>query len=321
MATTVNLSSTDVSMVASEIRQGYEEVYGEASSNVLLAGGQLMSLVNEAFEQRPDNPLGYARFVIVPRLTGGHITGNRAPSPSFSSAPPSNPLLPASSQAPAPTEATPMLTVPQTPQASFLGDLAGVALGGLGGFIAGGPLGAAAGALGVLMQQQGGAPPGSTTIPQPGLPRVPVDFRTFVPQQATGGGGALPPQQQPMAQTGGIKIGPMQIGGGSYPIGGQIPTTDEQLLQQLAVRGAQVASVAMGCPSGYHANKTSYFLKDGTYVPRGSRCVRNRRRNPLNFRALNRSISRVKQAHKTAQRIEKAIPRRPARRSPTRKKC
>jgi hypothetical protein len=48
-------------------------------------------------------------------------------------------------------------------------------------------------------------------------------------------------------------------------------------------------------PRGYHLNKTGYFLKSGQYVPPRSRYVRNRSRNPLNPRALRRSISRVDQ--------------------------
>jgi len=46
-------------------------------------------------------------------------------------------------------------------------------------------------------------------------------------------------------------------------------------------------------PAGYHLNKSSYFLKDGTFVPARSRYVRIRRRNFANGRALRRSIGRV----------------------------
>lgn len=50
---------------------------------------------------------------------------------------------------------------------------------------------------------------------------------------------------------------------------------------------------SMSCPSGFHPNKADYFLKDGTFVPAGTRCVKNRRRNPLNPRALDRSLGRI----------------------------
>jgi len=46
-------------------------------------------------------------------------------------------------------------------------------------------------------------------------------------------------------------------------------------------------------PKGYHANKTSYFLQDGTHVPAGSRWVKNRRRNPFNPRALSHAMGRI----------------------------
>jgi len=56
---------------------------------------------------------------------------------------------------------------------------------------------------------------------------------------------------------------------------------------------------AIGCAKGHHPNKSDYFLRDGTFVPAGSRCVKDRRRNPLNVRAASRAISRIASA-KTA---------------------
>ena len=50
-------------------------------------------------------------------------------------------------------------------------------------------------------------------------------------------------------------------------------------------------------PSGYRLNKSSYFLKDGTFVPKGTKLVKVRRRNSLNMKALNRAISRVNGAN------------------------
>ena len=44
---------------------------------------------------------------------------------------------------------------------------------------------------------------------------------------------------------------------------------------------------------GYHLNSSSYFLRDGTFVPKGTRAVKNRRRNPANARATSRAISRI----------------------------
>lgn len=58
-----------------------------------------------------------------------------------------------------------------------------------------------------------------------------------------------------------------------------------------------------GCPSGYHPNKSSYFLKDGTFVPEGSRCVKNRRRNPGNMRALDRALGRLNSAKRLQAKL------------------
>lgn len=65
---------------------------------------------------------------------------------------------------------------------------------------------------------------------------------------------------------------------------------------QRVFTGAAGAGVAVGttiaCPSGFRPNKSSYFTLAG-FVPKGTRCVRRRRRNPMNPRALDRAISRV----------------------------
>jgi len=45
--------------------------------------------------------------------------------------------------------------------------------------------------------------------------------------------------------------------------------------------------------SGYHPNKSDYFLKSGEFVPAGTRMVKNRKRNPANARATSRAISRI----------------------------
>lgn len=45
------------------------------------------------------------------------------------------------------------------------------------------------------------------------------------------------------------------------------------------------------CPTGFHWNKSGYMTQQG-YVAEGSRCVKNRRMNPANPRALVRAIRR-----------------------------
>ncbi len=66
-----------------------------------------------------------------------------------------------------------------------------------------------------------------------------------------------------------------------------------------------------GCASGFHPNKSAYFLKNGTFVEAGSRCVKNRRRNPLNPRAASRAISRLESAKKAVTRINRITIRCP----------
>lgn len=53
-----------------------------------------------------------------------------------------------------------------------------------------------------------------------------------------------------------------------------------------------------GAPRGMRLNKSDYFLRDGTFVPAGTRWVKSRRRNPANARATSRAIARVGSAKK-----------------------
>ena len=64
---------------------------------------------------------------------------------------------------------------------------------------------------------------------------------------------------------------------------------------------------AQGAPRGYRLNKSSYHLKDGTFVPAGTKWVKVRRRNPANARALRRSLSRVESFGGLVKRTRKSI--------------
>lgn len=61
-------------------------------------------------------------------------------------------------------------------------------------------------------------------------------------------------------------------------------------------------------PSGYRLNKTDYWLKDGTFVPKGTRLVKIRRRNSLNPRAASRALARIDGLRRAMARVEKRIP-------------
>lgn len=86
----------------------------------------------------------------------------------------------------------------------------------------------------------------------------------------------------------------------------QLPVPGVQGAIQRALPGGQTGYMPAGpSPSGYHWNKTSYFLRDGTFVPEGSKLVKNRRRNPLNPRAASRAISRLESAKKATKRLDR----------------
>lgn len=56
------------------------------------------------------------------------------------------------------------------------------------------------------------------------------------------------------------------------------------------------------CPTaGYHYNRTGYFTKRYGYIEKGSVCVKNRKRNPLNPRALSRAMARLTSAKRAAR--------------------
>ena len=61
------------------------------------------------------------------------------------------------------------------------------------------------------------------------------------------------------------------------------------------------------CPKGYRKNKSSYFLKNGQHVPKGSKCVRYRRMNVANTRALKRSTRRLTSFENLVKRERKAL--------------
>lgn len=46
------------------------------------------------------------------------------------------------------------------------------------------------------------------------------------------------------------------------------------------------------CPKGMRLNKSAYFLRDGTFVAPATRCVKSRRINAGNGRAVRRAIQR-----------------------------
>ncbi|GMR14270.1 MAG: hypothetical protein BMS9Abin29_2515 [Gemmatimonadota bacterium] len=110
---------------------------------------------------------------------------------------------------------------------------------------------------------------------------------------ATGGpGGALTAFQQS------IRPGRPSQPLGSIPFGPTArPAQPSGFIRgvQAAVPGGKTGQemVKLACPKGYRPNKSDYFLMDGTFIEAGSRCVKYRRRNPMNARALSSAIARI----------------------------
>jgi len=79
---------------------------------------------------------------------------------------------------------------------------------------------------------------------------------------------------------------------------GRFPATTREKIQrvgQIVVPGGRTGfecPPGMACPKGMRLNKSDYFLKDGSFIAAGSRCVSIRRSNPANVRALRRAIRR-----------------------------
>jgi len=91
--------------------------------------------------------------------------------------------------------------------------------------------------------------------------------------------------------------------GGVMPISlaqaGQIPTPGIAGRLQRAIPGG--ATGMQGCGQGFRPNKSGYYVQgrgggEGVYVEPNTVCVRSRRMNPLNPRALSRAMRRIESA-------------------------
>jgi len=78
----------------------------------------------------------------------------------------------------------------------------------------------------------------------------------------------------------------------------------------------QLPTTSAGCPTGYRFNKSTYVTRGGgtskwpvglTVHPKGTTCVKRRRRNVGNARALRRAISRVKGFVKLARKAHQLV--------------
>lgn len=131
---------------------------------------------------------------------------------------------------------------------------------------------------------------------------------------------APPPMVSPITREQGFQVpGRVQSASAFAPARPGIGRVAQPVVKTPGVRGAvqrllpggatgfEVAAMAtnggIGCPSGYRPNKSDYFLRDGSFVAAGTRCVKIRRRNPGNMRAADRAISRITSAKNMAKRL------------------
>lgn len=165
------------------------------------------------------------------------------------------------------------------------------------GFLAGGPVGAIAGGASHLLGPKGSSAPSvprvttnNASILRPIVNTMP-QLRPAINIASAGPGGrppALPgyPQQPDSTKTSGVSLFP----------GGPMVGTQTQYYP-----GGGGSAPPKGDTRGYHLNKSGYWVKGGKYVEPNSKWVKNRRRNPLNPRALSRSISRISSAKNAAK--------------------
>lgn len=73
---------------------------------------------------------------------------------------------------------------------------------------------------------------------------------------------------------------------------------------------AKANAAALECPVGFRPNKTSYHTLSEGFVEAGTKCVRIRKRNPLNPRAADRAIRRIVSAKKAVKSLSKITVRK-----------
>lgn len=191
-----------------------------------------------------------------------------------------------------------------------------------GGFGVGGTLGSVSRAA-TLIARGGIAPPGTRLGSQgdPGLFGFLGKAAGFIGSAITGGAagvvgsiaGAIAQQTNPPAGPGAVSF---PTSGGFFPSIGQLQSQEGQRFpvgipkpgflaagQRLIPSGE--TGLGGGCNVGFHANKSDYFLKDGTFIRKGTVCVKNRRRNPLNPRAASRAIGRLEAAKKATSSLNR----------------
>lgn len=180
-----------------------------------------------------------------------------------------------------------------------IGDLGGIL--SVGGSILGGSLGGKLTQIGGILGG-GGLPSVPTTLPG-GAPNGNTGGITAT---GTAGGGCINTAIGSICAGGSLGAGQFQ-----GPGNGQLPVMTG------VTGGSSSVAVPGACMRGYHLNKTGYWTSQG-YVAPGTKLVRNRRRNPLNPRALSRSLSRITGFDRAVRGTEKRLAKVARRAAPRR---
>lgn len=167
----------------------------------------------------------------------------------------------------------------------IFGAIGGALKGALGGILSGNPLNAITGAISGAVSGAKGTPTKTIKAATLGANFNPTGMSIPVlksplmaPRVGPGGGGA--------------SVGLQLPGGGSIGFGG-IPTVGINAGSVGGVGYYEPGTAVGPVMKRGHLNKTGYFLKDGTYIAPGTKVVANRRQDPLNPRALSRSLRRM----------------------------
>jgi len=141
--------------------------------------------------------------------------------------------------------------------------------------------------------------PGTTTYAQ--MPYIaPIPSR---PTAGPGGVGAMDcaGNWSDIAARYGMTVGRAQAACAAQGPGISPGPTPPPIMNGAGAIDVAAAQAGKACPiSGYHWNKSGYFLKSGQYVEAGTKMVKNRRRNPANPRATSNAITRIKGAKRYA---------------------
>lgn len=164
----------------------------------------------------------------------------------------------------------------------LLGNIFGGIKGAIGGFVKGGPLGAISGAVGGFKT----AAQGTALAPLPKLIAPPLPGSGIQVQGPFGTG---------------IQIGKF----GPPPVVG--PPTDMSQFPPIGTMTSQ-GFIGMCGIKGTRPNKSAYYKRipgtlQGQLIPKGAVCVKTRRMNIANGRALRRAVRRAQGFAKMARRV------------------